>query len=849
MPRMPLAVNVQSRDGTLAKGSLLTNGFVEGAGEVFEVYKRPGVGLISDAGSAYGSGITSYVNSDTGEEILYAVQDGKIYIAAVPTAGLVWTTNEPLAIATTSQISSYSFGGLYWQLFGDVGGNANVYYRASATSGAWALAKTDAFSVTFGQSKPFTTPGKVWLIGGNIGGSSNDVYNSSNGFDFTLVNAAPPFANFQYGIFVYFQNKIWHLGSGIEGTSWTSVIYNTVDGVTWNTIQATPAFNATARNMYSGFAFRNKLWIVGGQLATEAVGAGARIADVWSSPDGVTWTQESAAPGFTARDNAMVYASSAVVTMIGGTLSGGSGTATIYTSTDGIAWTLVGTSNLSASLWSTGGGDRWQLNLVVHKGVFAITGKSSTVYRYAPVAAGNTVQLATISLDPGEIVDFAQNYLGTEIMLRANGVAYRIDTTLNTAAIISDGDYPARTVKGCVYLNGNFYVMDADGTIYNSAEDNCTSWNGNDFVTAEFEPDGGVCLAKYNQYIAAFGRYTIEFFYDAGNSPGSPLSPVDTSVMLIGCAHGNSVAQIESSLIFAAQRKGSGQSFQKGRFIAMLEGFSFRVLSIPDVDRILDQDSFQTIYSCVESFSGHTFYSITLVTSGITLVFDLTAKLWYRWTRREAATDISVTSLTQASGTATATVSAGHGLSDGDPVTISGAVQTDYNGDFNITYVSSTVFTYPVPVATVSPATGTIVGTVSTEGYWDAISSCNYGGKQVFQEEFGGNIFEIDEDLAEDNSQPIDFRIRTAKWDNGTNKAKFMGWLELIGDKVSSTALIRNTDDDYKTYNNYRRVDMSLQRSALRRLGNFRRRAFEVRHTLDAKVKLEALEFDLEQGY
>lgn len=72
-----------------------------------------------------------------------------------------------------------------------------------------------------------------------------------------------------------------------------------------------------------------------------------------------------------------------------------------------------------------------------------------------------------------------------------------------------------------------------------------------------------------------------------------------------------------------------------------------------------------------------------------------------------SGTAVTVASLTQTAGTATATVTAGHGLTNLQMVTIAGATQTGYNGSFTATVVSATVFTFPVSSGTVSPATGT----------------------------------------------------------------------------------------------------------------------------------------------
>lgn len=74
-------------------------------------------------------------------------------------------------------------------------------------------------------------------------------------------------------------------------------------------------------------------------------------------------------------------------------------------------------------------------------------------------------------------------------------------------------------------------------------------------------------------------------------------------------------------------------------------------------------------------------------------------------------TALPLASLTQAAGVATATVIAGHGLTNLQMVTIAGAAQAGYNGSFTATVISSTVFTFPVAAGTVSPATGTVTAT------------------------------------------------------------------------------------------------------------------------------------------
>ena len=86
------------------------------------------------------------------------------------------------------------------------------------------------------------------------------------------------------------------------------------------------------------------------------------------------------------------------------------------------------------------------------------------------------------------------------------------------------------TVPGIVYLDSYFFVMDTNAVIYNSALNDPTSWDALDIITAEKEPGAGVALAKSQSYVIALKEWSTEFFYNNGNSPGSPLEPVLSAV-------------------------------------------------------------------------------------------------------------------------------------------------------------------------------------------------------------------------------------------------------------------------------------------------------------------------------
>ena len=73
---------------------------------------------------------------------------------------------------------------------------------------------------------------------------------------------------------------------------------------------------------------------------------------------------------------------------------------------------------------------------------------------------------------------------------------------------------------------------------------------------------------------------------------------------------------------------------------------------------------------------------------------------------------VNITSLTRSGSTVTATTASAHNLATGLSPTIAGANETEYNGTFQITVLSSTVFTYEISGTPTTPATGTITATI-----------------------------------------------------------------------------------------------------------------------------------------
>jgi head-tail adaptor len=90
---------------------------------------------------------------------------------------------------------------------------------------------------------------------------------------------------------------------------------------------------------------------------------------------------------------------------------------------------------------------------------------------------------------------------------------------------------------------------------------------------------------------------------------------------------------------------------------------------------------------------------------------------------------IAVSSLTLSGVTATAVTSAPHGFISTDYVTIAGAVPAGYNGRRQVTVTGPSSFTFTVPGAPSSPATGTITATYASDAQggrkaqWNAVAT------------------------------------------------------------------------------------------------------------------------------
>ena len=470
------------------------------------------------------------------------------------------------------------------------------------------------------------------------------------------------------------------------------------------------------------------------------------------------------------------------------------------------------------------------------------------------------ITIYTLAVD-SLMYDFSSSVLSNIVVFKSSANMYTFNPTTLVLTKVTSANYPATTVRGLVYLDGYFIVGTPTAQIYNSSLEDPTTWAALNYLSAEVESDNLVAISKVLNYVVALGTRTTEFFYDAANPTGSPLASVSNAFNELGCASGGSVTRLGSQLIWLLQTR------QRGRQVAILNGFTPEIVSTPEVELILNADSLSTVYSFAVKLAGVNFYILTLVNTNITLVYDLDSKFWWNATSMHLGVS-GYASIITSTGNGVVTINyPAHGLSPNDSALLTGIIPQSGNGSYPITYIDANNFSisysgimnpiisfttlaipaYATPGFSI-PAETNVQVTAYIEGYVQATTYATDGVSDYLQGETNGKIYSITPNTYTDDGTYINVVIRTPIADGGNTKRKFISRLEVIADKVVANGYIRYSDDDYNTWTTCPPVDMKAPRSILRRLGQTRRRAFEFRFIDPQPLRIEALEMDMEQG-
>ena len=171
--------------------------------------------------------------------------------------------------------------------------------------------------------------GRHWLVTGNYN-APNQVWSSADGSNWRLENAAASFPERNSFKLLAFKNALWVIG-GEGQTSGTVLndVWTSADGKTW--ARVTPSAFPT-RLAFAATASNSEMCIAGGQFS-----ASQPANDVWCSTDGATWTATTTAAPWGGREFAELVSFNGRLWIIGGYWGGAY--ADIWSSADGASWT------------------------------------------------------------------------------------------------------------------------------------------------------------------------------------------------------------------------------------------------------------------------------------------------------------------------------------------------------------------------------------------------------------------------------------------------------------------------------------------------------------------------------
>lgn len=169
--------------------------------------------------------------------------------------------------------------------------------------------------------------------------------------------------------------------------------------------------------------------------------------------------------------------------------------------------------------------------------------------------------------------------------------------------------------------------------------------------------------------------------------------------------------------------------------------------------------------------------------------------------------------------------------------------------DLNITlvYDFNEKMWNPWTMYAVGTATSGVTG-IYAEQYFRPSYFTKVNNDYYLLDDDNGTMYTMSDLYYTDAGAPIYYRAVSDIVDNGTTKRKFYQRLEIVGDKVGAIMKIRHTGNDYKTWSNYRSVDLSKPRAQIYLGGADRRRAWEFLCTDAVPLRLDSAEIDFKIG-
>ena len=136
--------------------------------------------------------------------------------------------------------------------------------------------------------------------------------------------------------------------------------------------------------------------------------------------------------------------------------------------------------------------------------------------------------------------------------------------------------------------------------------------------------------------------------------------------------------------------------------------------------------------------------------------------------------------------------------------------------------------------------------------YLPIVDSCTDAVfEHLVQHATDGKLYKFDTEYFGDDYSIITADIITPNFDGGIDRRKTLSRMHVAADQTPGSVLkVRYNDNDYDPvkWSNFRDIDLSRERPFLQDMGTFSRRAFHFRHQSNTRLRIKAVDLQLDIG-
>jgi hypothetical protein len=222
---------------------------------------------------------------------------------------------------------------------------------------------------------------RLWIFGGWFTSNDappRDVWNSANGRDWHQISGCAPWIHSDLPMSITFRNKMWIMGGWykgrLEGHSAGNEVWSSKNGFDWKS--ETRQASWTPRTAAAIVEFKGKMWILGGTENYYFGDSSSLKNDVWSSADGKNWKLETASAGWKPRayHQATVLNNKIYVFGGGNYVPEYKAFNDVWSSDDGIHWT----EETASAPWH---GRIWFSSVIYRNHIWLLGGWSNNPYK------------------------------------------------------------------------------------------------------------------------------------------------------------------------------------------------------------------------------------------------------------------------------------------------------------------------------------------------------------------------------------------------------------------------------------------------------------------------------------